>query len=271
MDAFLAYETYIRLSVFLGLVVLFMSWERLAPKRALLRGRKGRWRTNGAIIAIDTLALRLLFPVAAIGAALWAQAQNIGLLNWLAAPLWLAIPLAFLFLDFAIWLQHLLFHRVPLLWRLHRMHHTDVDVDVTTGLRFHPLEMILSMVIKIGVVILIGAPAVAVLLFEVVLNATSLFNHSNIRLPVRADRLLRWWVVTPDMHRVHHSWHPHETNSNYGFNLPWWDRLFRTYRDQPEAGHQDMTLGLEDFRDEKDNALSAILRQPWRNIDHEKH
>jgi sterol desaturase/sphingolipid hydroxylase (fatty acid hydroxylase superfamily) len=193
-----------------------------------------------------------------------AESRGWGLFHLLDTPLWLSLVVSVAALDFAIYLQHRLFHAVPLLWRLHRMHHADLEIDVTTGARFHPIEILLSMIIKLGVVIALGAPAAAVLMFEVLLNATSMFNHGNVRLPLAADRLLRWVVVTPDMHRVHHSILPRETNSNFGFNLPWWDRLLGTYRPQPEAGHDGMTIGLDIFRDVRELRLDRLLLQPFR-------
>ncbi|RUO23024.1 fatty acid hydroxylase [Aliidiomarina minuta] len=264
MQWLLDYELWFRLSFFIGLLALFIGLEQARPKRALSRKLSSRWLSNGLVISIDTIILRLLFPTAAVGVALWAQQYGHGLLNWLTVPGWLAILLAFVILDFAIWAQHLVFHRIPWLWRVHRMHHTDIDVDVTTALRFHPIEMVLSLLIKMAVIVLIGAPVVAVVLFEVVLNGVAMFNHSNIRLGAKTDRVLRYFIVTPDMHRVHHSWHKHETNSNYGFNLPWWDRLFATYRDQPEDGHDSMTLGINQFREPEDNRIHYILWQPFR-------
>jgi sterol desaturase/sphingolipid hydroxylase (fatty acid hydroxylase superfamily) len=182
-------------------------------------------------------------------------------------PLWAAVPLAVVLLDLAIYLQHVLFHAVPALWRLHRMHHADLEFDVTTGARFHPLEILLSMAIKLGVVAALGAPAVAVLMFEMLLNATAMFNHSNVRMPARLDSSLRWIVVTPDMHRVHHSVNPREANSNFGFNLPWWDRLFGTYRPEPTAGHESMTIGIEQFREPAEQRLDRMLTQPFRDDD----
>jgi sterol desaturase/sphingolipid hydroxylase (fatty acid hydroxylase superfamily) len=189
------------------------------------------------------------------------------LLHALALPPWANVPLAVMALDLAIYLQHVLFHAVPALWRLHRMHHADLEIDVTTGARFHPIEILLSMGIKLGVIAALGTPAVAVLLFEVLLNATSMFNHSNVAMPAWLDRVLRWIVVTPDMHRVHHSIVVRETNSNFGFNLPWWDRLFGTYRDQPAAGHDGMTIGIEQFRDPVEQRLDRMLTQPFRDDD----
>jgi sterol desaturase/sphingolipid hydroxylase (fatty acid hydroxylase superfamily) len=181
-----------------------------------------------------------------------------------ALPWGLATLLSVLLLDLAIYAQHVLFHAVPVLWRLHRMHHADLDIDVTTGVRFHPAEIVLSMLIKLAVVGLIGAPGAAVLIFEVLLNATSMFNHSNVAMPPAVDRIVRLLVVTPDMHRVHHSIERRETNSNFGFNFPWWDRLFGTYRPQPEQGHEGMTIGIEIFRDPAELRLDRMLLQPLR-------
>jgi sterol desaturase/sphingolipid hydroxylase (fatty acid hydroxylase superfamily) len=207
--------------------------------------------------------LRILFPIAAVGVALLGEEHGWGLLNAFTFPVWISVAVSVVTLDFAIYLQHVLFHAVPLLWRLHRMHHADLDIDVTTGVRFHPIEIALSMCIKLMVVVALGAPALAVLIFEVLLNATSLFNHGNIRIPLPFDRVLRWLVVTPDMHRVHHSWHPDETNSNFGFNLPWWDRLLGTYKDQPRDGHQGMTIGINQFREPSWERLDRMLIQPF--------
>ena len=218
-------------------------------------------------MAIDTLLVRLVFPLTAVGLALLAEARGFGLLIALSTPYWLAVPIGVVALDLAIYLQHVLFHAVPALWRLHRMHHADLEFDVTTGARFHPVEILLSMAIKLGVIAALGPPAVAVLIFEVLLNATALFNHANVRLPLALDRVLRWVVVTPDMHRVHHSVVVRETNSNFGFNLPWWDRLFGTYRDQPAAGHAGMTIGIEQFRDPDELRPRRMLSQPFREED----
>jgi len=208
--------------------------------------------------------VRVLLPITAVGLALIAEAHGIGLFNMIALPTWASIVLSVMLLDLAIYLQHVLFHAVPALWRLHRMHHADLEFDVTTGLRFHPIEILLSTGIKLVVVAALGTPAAAVLIFEVLLNATSMFNHSNIRVPAQIDRILRWFVVTPDMHRVHHSILRRETNSNFGFNLPWWDRLLGTYRAQPAAGHEAMTIGIEQFREPRELALDRMLLQPFR-------
>lgn len=265
MSDLLRYEPAIRLSGFFIVLLLMMQWEWRRPRRILSLPRIRRWPANLGIIVVDSVVVRLVFPVLAVGVAGLAEARGWGLLPWLNAPAGLAFIASLLLLDLAIYAQHVAFHKAPLLWRLHRMHHTDLDFDVTTALRFHPLEIVLSMLIKLAVVLLLGAPAVAVLLFEVILNATAMFNHGNVGLPPALDRILRWMVVTPDMHRVHHSVRPEETNSNFGFNLPWWDRLFGTYRDQPRDGHTGMTLGLDYFRDRRATRLDGLLLQPFLN------
>ena len=214
---------------------------------------------------LDTVLGRIVAPTGAVGFALFAEQRALGLFNRVVLPVWLELLLALFLLDLAIYLQHRLFHYVPVLWRLHRMHHADLDVDVTTGARFHPVEILLSLGIKFLVVVPLGAAPLAVLLFEIALNATSMFNHSNVRMPSAVERLVRWFVVTPDMHRVHHSAVRRETDSNFGFNFPWWDRLFGTYRAQPEAGHEGMTLGIEQFRDPKELRLHRMLVQPFRD------
>ena len=260
-------EPIIRLACFFAVLLAMMLWERRKPRRALSLPRARRWPANLGIIMVDNIVLRLVFPVLAVGAAELAAARDWGLFHGLNAPFWLALPASLLILDLAIYTQHVVFHKVAVLWRLHRMHHTDLDFDVTTALRFHPLEIVLSMLIKLVLVTLLGVPAVAVMLFEVILNATAMFNHGNVGLPQRLDRTLRWILVTPDMHRVHHSIRPEETDSNFGFNLPWWDRLFGTYRDQPRDGHAGMTIGLEYFRDWRAIGLYALLLQPFLNPD----
>jgi sterol desaturase/sphingolipid hydroxylase (fatty acid hydroxylase superfamily) len=219
---------------------------------------------NLGVVVIDTILVRLTYPIAAVGLALLAEQNGWGLFNLFDVSVWVAVLVSVVALDFAIYLQHVLFHAVPALWRLHRMHHADLGFDVTTGLRFHPIEILLSMGIKMGVVVALGPPAVAVLLFEVILNATAMFNHSNIRIPEGIDRVLRLVVVTPDMHRVHHSVIRSETDSNYGFNLPWWDRLLGTYTAEPKGGHEGMTIGFEQFRTVRDQWLDKMLIQPLR-------
>ena len=248
-DIILSNHVTIRLAVFLLVLAAMALWETLAPRRRPLLTRLARWPHNLGIVALNTLLLRVLFPGAAVGMALYAQSRGWGLLSATDVPDWLLVPVCVLLLDLAIYLQHVMFHAVPLFWRFHRMHHADLDFDVTTGARFHPVEIIASMLIKFAVIIVLGPPALAVFLFEVLLNASSMFNHSNARIVPAVDRILRWLVVTPDMHRVHHSIEDDETNSNFGFNLPWWDRLFGTYRDQPRAGHTEMTIGIAGFRE----------------------
>jgi len=261
---FLAHEPALRLGAFLSVLAAMAAWEVAAPRRRSEIPRLLRWSNNLGIVALDTVLVRLLFPLAAVGLALHAQANGWGLLNALDLPAWAAFLIALLALDLAIYLQHVMFHAVPALWRLHRMHHADLEFDVTTGLRFHPIEILLSMGIKLAVVAALGAPPLAVLVFEVLLNATAMFNHSNVAIPGRIERWLRLLVVTPDMHRVHHSVVPAETNSNFGFNLPWWDRLLGTYRPQPRAGHEGMTIGVELFRDRRELWLHRMLLQPLR-------
>ncbi len=263
-EAMFTHEPIIRLTIFLGVFLAMAAWEWLAPRRTPHYRRRQRWPHNLLLVVVDTLAVRVLFPLAAVGIAFVVAEQGWGLLNLITLPAWLAVVIALLALDFAIYLQHRLFHAVPLLWRLHRMHHADLEFDVTTGLRFHPLEILLSLAIKLAVVAALGAPALGVLAFEILLNATSMFNHSNVRLPDWLDRRLRRVLVTPDMHRVHHSIVPTETDSNFGFNLPWWDRLFGTYRDQPAAGHLGMVIGIKSFREARDLRLDRMLLQPFR-------
>jgi sterol desaturase/sphingolipid hydroxylase (fatty acid hydroxylase superfamily) len=261
----LAAEPLLRFGFFAAILSAMALWEAAAPRRVQAIGRLWRWPNNLGVVVVDTLVLRFLFPTAAVGIALLAEQRGWGLLNALDWPGWSEILIAVVVLDLAIYLQHVLFHFVPALWRLHRMHHADLEFDVTTGVRFHPVEIVISMVIKMGVVAALGAPALGVLAFEVILNATSMFSHGNARLPPSIDRVLRWIVVTPDMHRVHHSIRRRETDSNFGFNLPWWDRLFGTYRAEPEDGHEGMTLGIPQFRDPKELRLDRMLLQPLRD------
>ena len=263
-EALFAYEPLVRLGIFATVFVVMAVWELLTPRRPQAIGRNWRWPNNLGVLAVDALLVRVLLPITAVGLALVAEAHRFGLFNIIALPTWASIVLSVVLLDLAIYLQHVLFHAVPALWRLHRMHHADLEFDVTTGLRFHPIEILLSTGIKLAVVATFGTPAAAVLIFEVLLNATSMFNHSNIRVAPEIDRVLRWFVVTPDMHRVHHSILRRETNSNFGFNLPWWDRLLGTYRAQPAAGHDAMTIGIEQFRDARELGLGRMLLQPFR-------
>jgi sterol desaturase/sphingolipid hydroxylase (fatty acid hydroxylase superfamily) len=256
-------EFLIRLIFFVGAFSLVAVGELTVPRRALATSKSARWFTNIAITIINSALLRLVFGAAAIMMALHASQHGWGLFNNIHIPYWLAIAISVIALDFVIYLQHVMFHAVPAFWRLHMMHHADLDFDVTTGSRFHPIEILLSMLIKIAAVAVLGGPAMAVLIFEILLNATSMFNHGNIRLPLGLDRLLRLFVVTPDMHRVHHSVFPAETNSNFGFNMPWWDRLMGTYRAQPSLGHEGMTIGLNQFRDPSVLTLARLLILPF--------
>jgi sterol desaturase/sphingolipid hydroxylase (fatty acid hydroxylase superfamily) len=258
-----AHEPAIRLTAFLVVLLVAAGAEAVAPRRRCSVSRRARWPGNLGIVALNAVVLRAAFPVAAVGLAATGGARGWGLLNNLPLPAWVGFVSALLLLDLAIYLQHVMFHAVPMLWRVHRMHHADLDFDVTTGGRFHPIEILLSMALKLVVVGAVGASATAVLVFEVVLNATSMFNHANLRLPEPIDRVLRWIVVTPDMHRVHHSVVASETNSNFGFNLPWWDRLFGTYLAQPAAGHEGMTIGLDILRDPAQLRLDRMLVQPF--------
>ncbi len=248
-DIVMTHEMLIRLGFFFGVFGAMVAWEFTAPRRAKHPvSRLVRWTNNLGIVVLNSVLLRWLFPAAAVGMAAFVASRGWGIFHVLEAPFWLAVVVSVIALDFVIYLQHVMVHAVPALWRLHRVHHADLDFDVTTGLRFHPIEIILSMLIKFAAIAVLGAPVVAVVIFEVLLNATSMFNHGNVRIPKGVDRMLRWFVVTPDMHRVHHSVEDDETNSNFGFNLPWWDRLLGTYRDQPRAGHQAMTIGIYTYR-----------------------
>jgi sterol desaturase/sphingolipid hydroxylase (fatty acid hydroxylase superfamily) len=248
-DYILNHEQAIRLICFLGIFAIMAMWELLAPRRRLSQPKLRRWFNNLGLAVFNTALLRLAFPLAAVGMATTAELNDWGFFNRVEAPGWLALIASVVILDGAIYLQHVMFHAVPLFWRLHRVHHADLDFDVTTGSRFHPVEILLSILIKFAVIVLLGPPVVAVVIFEVLLNATAMFNHSNVRLPGPLDALLRWVIVTPDMHRVHHSHLDHETNSNFGFNLSVWDRLLGTYRNQPEEGHEGMVIGIDTFRD----------------------
>jgi sterol desaturase/sphingolipid hydroxylase (fatty acid hydroxylase superfamily) len=256
-------EAKIRLGFFFGIFVLVAVLEILRPRRALTNSKTSRWVANLIMVALNPLSVRLVFPVLPIGMALLAEERDWGLLNNFVLPYSLNVAIALILLDLSIYLQHVLHHAIPILWRLHMVHHADLDFDVTTGMRFHPIEIVLSMTIKLIAVAALGPPALAVFIFEVTLNATSMFNHSNIRMPEKLDRVLRLFIVTPDMHRVHHSVIIRETNSNYGFNLPWWDRLLGTYKEQPERGHDGMMIGLSQFRDPKKQTLPRLLILPF--------
>jgi sterol desaturase/sphingolipid hydroxylase (fatty acid hydroxylase superfamily) len=265
MDAPTLYEPLLRVGAFLAVFVAMALWEMLAPRRSSEFSRRERWPHNIGLLVADIAVIRVVAPGAAIGVAILGETNGWGLLNSIALPPWLAITSAVVILDLLIYFQHVTFHAVPALWRLHRVHHADLDFDVTTGTRFHPLEILVSTGIKCAAVAAIGAPVSAVLLFEVLLNATAMFNHANVRMPRRVDRFLRWIVVTPDMHRVHHSVVHNESSSNFGFNAPWWDRMFGTYRAQPAGGHEAMTIGVDAFRAAEDLRLDHLLIQPLLN------
>ncbi len=277
-------ELFIRMGFFFGILGTMALWEILAPKRALTVSKTVRWVNNLGIVFFNSLLIRLIFPAAAVGVAAFASEQGWGLLNYYAVPFWAAVVVSVIAMDFIIYLQHVMVHAVPALWRLHRMHHADLDFDVTTGARFHPIEIFISMLIKFATIVVLGPPVLGVVIFEVVLNATAMFNHGNVRLPKGLDRVLRLFVVTPDMHRVHHSVEDNEANSNFGFNLPWWDRLFGTYIAQPRGGHEGMTIGIHKYREPKQvswlpgmlllpfkGKISgyAINRREWSKIDEE--
>jgi sterol desaturase/sphingolipid hydroxylase (fatty acid hydroxylase superfamily) len=265
MDEFVnQHEATIRLAAFLGVFLAMALWEIFAPRRKLTQPKARRWLNNIVLVVLNTLVLRLLFPAAAVGVAAFCESRQWGLFNLVDAPYGLAVAASVIMLDMVIYFQHVMFHAIPVFWRLHRVHHSDLDFDVTTGARFHPIEIILSLLIKFAAIVLLGPPLLAVVLFEILLNATSMFNHGNVYLPPWLDRRLRWLVVTPDMHRVHHSHLEHETNSNFGFNLPYWDRLFGTYRDQPEDGHAGMVIGIDTWRDPAHCVrLPGLLLQPF--------
>ncbi|HBN78266.1 MAG TPA: fatty acid hydroxylase [Planctomycetaceae bacterium] len=257
-------ELFFRLGIFLVVLFIMALWELFLPRRLLVAQKSRRWASNLILVALNICLVRLVIPMTAVGAAMFADSRDWGILHLVEWPLWFVILLSILAFDLAIYLQHVMFHAVPLFWRLHMVHHADLDIDVTTGLRFHTFEILLSALIKLAVVLLLGAPALAVLIFEVLLNATSMFNHSNVKMAGWLDQLMRWFIVTPDMHRVHHSVIHRETNSNFGFNLPWWDYLMGTYRAQPEYGHEKMRIGLMKYSDEKQvDRLPGILLLPF--------
>jgi sterol desaturase/sphingolipid hydroxylase (fatty acid hydroxylase superfamily) len=263
MNWILSHEAIVRLSAFVGVFAVMALWELAAARRRLRAAKGVRWVANLGVTLLNTVVVRLLFPTAAIGTALVATERGWGLLNAFHLPAAISIVGSVLALDLIIYLQHVILHAVPALWRLHMVHHADLDFDVTTGVRFHPLEIVLSMLLKLAAVVALGPPAAAVLVFEVLLNATSMFNHGNVRIPGAVDRILRLLVVTPDMHRVHHSVKPSETNSNFGFNFPWWDRLLGTYHDQPADGHEAMTIGLSQFQERRRQSLLWLLSLPF--------
>ena len=264
MDGLVDHETALRMGVFAGVLLLMAMWEHRSPVRLDQPSRGVRWLSNIGLLLVGVVFLRVAFPLLAVGVALWAETSGFGVFNALETPSWIAGLACIVLLDLAIYGQHVALHRVPILWRLHRVHHSDTGFDVTTALRFHPGEIALSMLYKMAVVVALGAPAWAVIVFEVLLNAAAMFNHGNVRLPQRLEPVVRALFVTPDMHRVHHSAEPSETNSNYGFCLSIWDRLFRTYRAQSALGRQTMVIGVESFRTHRDGRLDQLLLQPFR-------
>jgi sterol desaturase/sphingolipid hydroxylase (fatty acid hydroxylase superfamily) len=259
----ISYQDFLRVFFFFSILIIMMVYEWKFPRRPRSISRKIRWVSNLSLVLLNTVVLRIVLPILAIGIAAIVEQKRWGLLNLFFGYYWGKIIISIILLDFIIYLQHVMFHLLPLFWRIHRIHHTDLDVDVTTGLRFHPFEIILSMIIKIIAVIVFGIPVLAILIFEILLNATSMFNHSNVYIPIKLDKYLRWLIVTPDMHRVHHSIYPEETNSNYGFNLPWWDKVCKTYKDQPQDGHVNMRIGLNMFRDIKYLNIWQLLIIPF--------
>jgi len=260
-------ENQVRLGVFIGVLALMATLEMVLPKREHTQSRKSRWMTNLSLVIINSILLRFLGPVSAVLAADYALDNGWGLLNHSPAPLPLAVEIALgvILLDLAIYAQHVASHKVPILWRFHKVHHADRDIDVTTGIRFHPIEAALSMVYKCVIILALGPLTLAVVIFEIVLNASAMFNHANIKLPKSVDAILRLIIVTPDMHRVHHSVIPSETNSNYGFFLPLWDRLFNTYVDQPKEGHKEMTIGLNQYQSDSPSTFAWALLVPFKN------
>lgn len=260
----LANEKYVRMGFFFGMLILIGLWEVVAPKRVLTVSKTVRWVNNLGLVFFNSFIVRILFPFAAVGVAHFANQQGWGLFNYFVMPFWFSVAASIIIMDFVIYIQHVMVHAIPVLWRLHRVHHADLDYDVTTGSRFHTIEIILSMLIKFSTILLLGPPVVAVIVFEIILNATAMFNHGNIGLPKTLDKIVRWFLVTPDMHRVHHSVEDDEANSNFGFSLPWWDRLFGTYRDQPRGGHIAMTIGINKFREPKQVSwLPGMLALPF--------
>jgi sterol desaturase/sphingolipid hydroxylase (fatty acid hydroxylase superfamily) len=259
----MALEDLIRVGSYLSMLGVMATWELLAPRRSLTASKCCRWRGNLMIVILNTVIARLLFMGGVVAAAAMAQERGWGLLNWIDGPVWVEFVLAMVGLDLIIYVQHQVFHIVPILWRFHMMHHSDLDLDVSSGVRFHPVEIIISTLVKIVAVLALGAAPLAVMVFEIVLNSTALFNHSNVKIPISVEPVLRWFVVTPDMHRIHHSTDPRETNSNYGFNLPWWDRLFGTYCVEPALGQLGMKIGLEHLGPPVCLNLMKMLRFPF--------
>lgn len=265
-DFVLNHEASLRLGIFISILVLMMGFEAVFPRKTRALGRTRRWTSNLLIVIIDSIFVRFLFPIVAVGVAALSVKNGWGFFNFTPLPDWLEIAIAIILLDMAIYWQHVAFHRIPFFWSFHKVHHVDRDIDVTTGLRFHPIEIGFSLVYKLAVVLILGAPVLAVILFEIILNGCAMFNHSNVKLPLSVDRILRRFIVTPDMHRVHHSTRMGETNSNYGFSISLWDRIFRSYIDQPEAGHDDMVIGLEEHQSMGPSSLTWSLLLPFKSI-----
>ena len=272
-----AHETAVRMGSFFGVLILMAVWEVLAPRRASTVSKIVRWGNNLGLVVFNSVLLRLIFPTAAVGVTIFASEHSWGLLNYVQLPSVAAVAISIVVMDFVIYVQHILMHTIPALWRLHRVHHADLDYDFTTGVRFHPLEIIVSMLIKFSAILILGPPVIAVLMFEVILNAMSMFNHGNVKLPAFLDRNLRLLIVTPDMHRIHHSVEEDESNQNFGFNLSLWDRFFGTYRKQPRAGHEEMVVGIQNYRGLRDvTSIQGLLLLPFRNkpdeltVDHHK-
>ena len=265
-ELLLTHEVAIRAGVFFGVLILMAVWEVLAPRRASTISKVVRWGNNLGLVVFNSILLRFIFPTAAVGVAIFVSEHNWGLLNYVQLPSFAAAAISIVVLDFVIYFQHVLMHAIPALWRLHRVHHADLDYDFTTGVRFHPLEIIVSMLIKFVAILILGPPVAAVVIFEIILNASSMFNHGNIKLPAALDRILRLLIVTPDMHRIHHSVEKDESNRNFGFNLSWWDHLFDTYRQQPRAGHEEMVVGIQNYRELRDvTSIHGLLLLPFRN------
>lgn len=262
-ELFFEYESYIRLGAFLGIFALLTIWEISTPKRALLELRRFRWFSNIGLIVISSILVRFILPTAAVGVALHVEQDNLGFLNHYDLPFLLQFVLAFVLMDLAIYFQHVMFHALPLFWRFHRVHHSDLDCDITTGLRFHPFEIAISIIFKFIVIISIGAPVLAVVIFEIILNAASMFTHSNIKIPASFEYIVRWFIVTPDMHRIHHSVKENESNSNFGFFISIWDRILGTYTNDPESGHINMKIGLKNFREPKWQNLRWLIYLPF--------
>ncbi len=264
MEFEFASEATVRLSIFAGVFIIMAIAEALWPRKTRTQPRFSRWFTNMGMVVLDSLTVRIIFPIVAVGMAQYATAQGWGLLNLIALPFWLKVLISAVLLDMAIYWQHVASHKIPMLWRVHRVHHADRDIDVSTGNRFHPIEIVLSMLYKFVIILLLGPAALGVFLFEVLLNGSAMFNHANVRLPLGLDRIIRFLLVTPDMHRVHHSFHKDETDSNYGFNLAIWDRMFGTYIDQPRDGHDNMVIGMKKYQSDKPTNIVWSLLFPFK-------